>query len=75
MTRVKRGNVARKSRNKILELNRGYRGSHSTLFRTANQRTLKEHLHHHMMVVVRKNVTSVNYGLSVLMEQFVHLDL
>ena len=41
MTRVKRGNVARKSRNKILELNRGYRGSHSTLFRTANQRTLK----------------------------------
>ena len=41
MTRVKRGNVARKSRNKILELNSGYRGSHSTLFRTANQRTLK----------------------------------
>ena len=41
MTRVKRGNVARKSRNKILELNHGYRGSHSTLFRTANQRTLK----------------------------------
>ena len=41
MTRVKRGNVARKSRNKILELNRGYYGSHSTLFRTANQRTLK----------------------------------
>ena len=41
MTRVKRGNVARKSRNKILELNRGYRGSHSTLVRTAKQRTLK----------------------------------
>ena len=41
MTRVKRGNVARKRRNKILELNRGYRGSHSTLFRTAQQRTLK----------------------------------
>jgi len=41
MTRVKRGTVARKRRNKILELNRGYRGSHSTLFRTANQRMLK----------------------------------
>lgn len=41
MTRVKRGNVARKRRNKILGLNRGYRGSHSTLFRTAQQRTLK----------------------------------
>ena len=41
MTRVKRGTVARKRRNKILELNRGYRGSHSTLFRTAQQRTLK----------------------------------
>jgi large subunit ribosomal protein L20 len=41
MTRVKRGTVARKRRNKILELNRGFRGSHSTLFRTANQRSLK----------------------------------
>lgn len=41
MTRVKRGNVARKRRNKVLELNRSFRGSHSTLFRTAQQRTLK----------------------------------
>ena len=41
MTRVKRGTVARKRRNKILEFNRGFRGSHSTLFRTANQRSLK----------------------------------
>ena len=41
MTRVKRGSVARKRRNKVLELNRGFRGSHSTLFRTANQRSLK----------------------------------
>ncbi|MFM8003594.1 MAG: 50S ribosomal protein L20, partial [Dolichospermum sp.] len=36
MTRVKRGNVARKRRNKILKLAKGFRGSHSTLFRTAN---------------------------------------
>jgi large subunit ribosomal protein L20 len=41
MTRVKRGNVARKRRNKILESTRGFRGAHSTLFRTANQRHLK----------------------------------
>ena len=41
MTRVKRGSVARKRRRKVLELNRGFRGSHSTLFRTANQRSLK----------------------------------
>ena len=41
MTRVKRGTVARKRRKKILALNRGFRGSHSTLFRTANQRSLK----------------------------------
>ena len=41
MTRVKRGTVARKRRNKILALNRGFRGSHSTLFRTAQQRSLK----------------------------------
>ncbi|MBW4508021.1 MAG: 50S ribosomal protein L20 [Scytonematopsis contorta HA4267-MV1] len=41
MTRVKRGNVARKRRNKILKIAKGYRGSHSTLFRTANQQVMK----------------------------------
>jgi large subunit ribosomal protein L20 len=41
MTRVKRGNVARKRRKKILKLAKGFRGSHSTLFRTANQRVMK----------------------------------
>ncbi len=41
MTRVKRGNVARKRRNKILKLAKGFRGSHSTLFRTANQQVMK----------------------------------
>jgi|TARA_B110000971_G_scaffold83273_1_gene85354 large subunit ribosomal protein L20 len=41
MTRVKRGAVARKRRRRILKLNKGYVGSHSTLFRTANQQTLK----------------------------------
>lgn len=41
MARVKRGNVARKRRNKILKLAKGFRGSHSKLFRTANQRVMK----------------------------------
>ena len=41
MARVKRGNVARKRRNKILSLASGYKGSHSTLFRVANQQVMK----------------------------------
>jgi large subunit ribosomal protein L20 len=41
MTRVKRGSVARKRRKKILKLAKGFRGSHSTLFRTANQQVMK----------------------------------
>jgi large subunit ribosomal protein L20 len=41
MTRVKRGNVARKRRNKILKLAKGFRGSHHRLFRTANQQVMK----------------------------------
>ncbi len=41
MARVKRGNVARKRRKKILKLAKGYRGSHGRLFRTANQQVMK----------------------------------
>ncbi len=41
MARVKRGNVARKRRNKILRLARGFQGSNGRLFRTANQRVMK----------------------------------
>ncbi|BDE17535.1 ribosomal protein L20 (chloroplast) [Galdieria partita] len=41
MTRVKRGNVAIKRRKKILRLAKGYRGSHSKLFRIANQQVMK----------------------------------
>ena len=40
MARVKRGNVARKRRNKILRLARGFRGGNGTQFRTANQRVM-----------------------------------
>jgi len=41
MVRVKRGNVARKSRQKILNRAKSFRGSHSKLFRTANQQVIK----------------------------------
>jgi large subunit ribosomal protein L20 len=41
MVRVKRGNVARNRRKKILALASGYRGAHSVLFRVANQQVMK----------------------------------
>ena len=41
MIRVKRGNVARKRRKKILSIASGYRGAHSILFRVANQQVMK----------------------------------
>jgi len=41
MVRIKRGNVARKRRKKILALASGYRGAHSILFRIANQQVMK----------------------------------
>jgi len=41
MVRIKRGNVARKRRKKILHLAKGYRGAHSRLFRVANQQVMK----------------------------------
>ena len=41
MVRVKRGNIARKRRNKILTIASGYKGAHSTLFRVANQQVMK----------------------------------
>lgn len=41
MVRIKRGNVARKRRKKILSIAKGYRGAHSLLFRVANQQVMK----------------------------------
>ena len=41
MVRVKRGNVARKRRNKILKFAKGFKGAHSRLFRTANGQVMK----------------------------------
>ena len=41
MVRVKRGNVARKRRKKVLKAAKGFRGAHSRLFRIANQQVIK----------------------------------
>ena len=41
MVRVKRGNVARKRRKKVLKLAKGFQGTHSRLFRIANQQVMK----------------------------------
>jgi large subunit ribosomal protein L20 len=41
MTRVKRGSIARKFRKKVLNLNKGFVGSHSTLIRTAKQQSIR----------------------------------
>ncbi len=41
MPRVKGGNVARKRRKKILKLAKGYFGSKSLLYRTANEQVMK----------------------------------
>lgn len=41
MPRIKRGNVARKRRKKILKLAKGYYGAKSRSFRIANQQVMK----------------------------------
>ena len=41
MVRIKRGNIARKRRKKVLSLASGYRGAHSVLFRVATQQVMK----------------------------------
>ena len=41
MVRVKRGSIAKKRRKSVLKLAKGYVGTHSCLFRTANQQVLK----------------------------------
>nr|YP_009538713.1 ribosomal protein L20 [Lepocinclis ovum]AYQ93756.1 ribosomal protein L20 [Lepocinclis ovum] len=41
MSRTKTGFVTRKRHKKIIRFNKGYRGSHSTLFKTANQENMR----------------------------------
>lgn len=75
MTRVKRGNVARKRRKKVLNLAEGFRGSSSKLFRTAQQQTMKALRYSYRdrqqrkrefssLWVSRVNAVTRHYGLS-----------
>ena len=75
MTRVKRGNIARKRRKKVLNLAEGFRGSSSKLFRTAQQQTMKALRYSYRdrqqrkrefssLWVSRVNAATRSYGLS-----------
>nr|QCI05861.1 ribosomal protein L20 [Dasysiphonia japonica] len=82
MTRVKRGNVARKRRKKILKLAKGFRGSHSRLFRTAKQQVLKalkysyigrknKKRYYRSLWIMRINASVRKYNISY--SQFIYL--
>lgn len=75
MVRVKRGNVARKRRNKFLKLAKGFRGAHSRLFRTANGQVMKALIYSYIgrkrrkrdfrrLWICRVNAASRSHGLS-----------
>ena len=61
MVRIKRGNVARKRRKKVLQLAKGYRGAHSRLFRVANQQVMKA-LRYSYVGRKQKNVYFEDFG-------------
>nr|YP_009391256.1 ribosomal protein L20 [Dipterocladia arabiensis]ARW59400.1 ribosomal protein L20 [Dipterocladia arabiensis] len=82
MTRVKRGNVARKRRKKILKLAKGFRGSHSKLFRTAKQQVFKSFKYSYVgrknkkryyrkLWIIRINAFVRSYGISY--SKFIYL--
>ena len=70
MVRIKRGNVARKRRKKVLSLAKGFHGTHSRLFRVSNQQVMKA-LRYSYIGRKQKNVNSAVYGLQELMHQHV----
>jgi large subunit ribosomal protein L20 len=75
MVRVKRGNVARNRRKKILKLAKGFKGAHSRLFRTANGQVMKALVYSYVgrkrrkrdfkrLWICRVNAATKTYGLS-----------
>lgn len=82
MVRVKRGNVARRKRKKILKAAKGFKRAHSSLFRTANQQVIKSLKYAYSgrkqkkrqfrsLWIVRINAGLVSYGISY--SRFMHL--
>nr|WRW10689.1 50S ribosomal protein L20 [Ascoseira mirabilis] len=81
MVRVKRGNVARNRRNKILSIAKGFCGTHSSLFRIANQQVMKSLLYGYIgrkekkrifrqLWITRINAASKKYNLKY--NRFIH---
>ena len=75
MVRVKRGNVARNRRKKILKFASGFKGAHSRLFRTANGQVMKALVYSYVgrkrrkqdlkrIWICRVNAAARNQGLS-----------
>ena len=75
MVRVKRGNIARKKRKKILKVSKGFRGAHSSLFRTAKQQVMKalkyaytgrkqRKRQYRRLWIVRINAGLIDHGIS-----------
>jgi large subunit ribosomal protein L20 len=75
MVRVKRGNVSHNRHRKILKLAKGFKGSHSRLFRTANQQVMKSLVYAYVgrkrckrdfkrLWLCRVNAAARSYGLS-----------
>ena len=75
MVIVKRGNVARNRRKKILKLAKGFKGAHSRLFRTANGQVMKALVYSYVgrkrrkrdfkrLWICRVNAATKTYGLS-----------
>lgn len=82
MVRVKRGNVARKKRKKVLKMAKGFKGAHSSLFRTAKQQVMKalkyaysgrkqKKREYRRLWITRINAGLINYGISY--SQFINL--
>ena len=81
MTRIKRGNIARKRRQKVLRITQGFRGAPSVLFRIANQQKMKALKYAYRdrnqrkrafrrIWIIRMNAVVRNYGLTY--SQFLH---
>jgi large subunit ribosomal protein L20 len=75
MVRVKRGNVAKMRRKKILKFAKGFKGAHSRLFRTANGQVMKALIYSYVgrkrrkrdfkkLWVCRVNAAARNEGLT-----------
>jgi len=65
MVRIKRGNVARKSRKKVLKLAKGYKGAHSRLFRPANQQVFKARRYSYVGRKLLKRVQRRNWIIRI----------